>query len=172
MLSLVSRKTACGPEPHPTGYWRLTVFVFFDSCLLLTPRVRILWASAQSRTRDSRPMQLVATIYTRVSLNVVGAAPELVIQAIPPQANPANHCQVPANLTCQEDRAVSSCDARIKSSDIGHVRGAVTVSPSTQIVRNPNETGAGIGRRVSIPPSACLPPLAVCFAVRAPARGA
>lgn len=44
--------------------------------------------------------------------------------------------------------------------------------PDWQEPRKSNETKGGIGRRLAIPPSACLPVPALCFADPAPTRGA
>jgi len=69
-------------------------------------------------------------------------------------------------------RPVPPRDQRLRPHAIGPAMGANPIYAAAHITGKLNETRGGIGRRVSIPPSACIPPLGLCFAIPAPGREA
>ena len=104
-------------------------------------------------------------------LNAAGTRPETAFPAIPPPAKPAKHARTPVKVACPESACTAPSDQRrIQpfSEDIRMVRPAALSAPTAI---NLNETRGVLRVRVSIPPSACIPPLAICFPRRAPRQG-
>ena len=127
------------------------MFVFFDSCLLLTPRIRILWASLNSRTRDIRILQLARMAPRRMTAE--HDRNWSFRQFRPPQI-PRNTPECRSMRTARKDRPLSPCDRRLNPHASGPAIGAYSISPVVQSRENSMKQGAELmcGFQFHLPP--------------------
>ena len=131
-------------------------------------RLRSHKVSPQHQSREILPA-LSGFLWT--SSNAAGTRPETAIPAIPPPVKPAKHPRTLVNAACHDTVIAAPCDQR-RIQPFPRVRRTVVPAlPTAAAARNVNKTRGGIGVEVSIPPSACIPPPAICFTRPAPVRG-
>ena len=167
--SASSRKIACWPKPHRDRRGHPTLFVFSILVDCSARNLRSRRASRQPQTSEVRSEQR-KNLW--ISLNPFGTRPEHPIPPIPPPAEPSNP---PERLSIGVTHRTLGCTRTDRCPEPARVMAAGAAACSESDGRgsqNSNETRGGIDRRRPIPPSACLPVLALCFADPAPASGA
>lgn len=163
------RKTACIPEAHRDRHAHPTAFVFSILVDCSARNLRIRQASRQQQTGNDGSEQR-KNLW--ISSSACGTRPERPIPAIPHPSEAPNPSEGRSKRPARRERQCTRAHRRPEPPQMTAAEAFAWGGSDSHQPGKSNETRGGTGHRPSIPPSACLPVLALCFADPAPARGA
>jgi hypothetical protein len=166
--SASSRKTACRADAHRNLHAHLTEFVFSILMDCSAGKLRSRRTSLQHQIRDIRSPRAG---FLWISSSVAGTRPERPVPAIPAPANIVNPTECWPIRSAREDQCHPQGDHGPNPHASVHFPGPGRISSPACSDLKSNKTRGGMAGDVSIPPSACIPPFALCFACHAPVRG-